>query len=196
MKKIIIITTISFLLCSCVSYKQEILNLNLLTSDQYSNLGNNKSIQIKVIDKRMNKDSLGNKRLGNNVITIKSSQSLTDIIQDKINKDLEQNGFLTANSNLEHNQVNKTLTIEIITLNYSAYREFFIGNSKTKILLKIIATDLSQGKQYTTSHNLSVSKKHFIMPLITTDEKTINHILQEALDDIFNNQKLLKFLNN
>ena len=182
----------SFLLSSCVLYNQESLHLNLSANKQLSSFGGNKSVVVEVKDERANKDLLGNKRLGNELIAIKSEQNLAETIKDKVAKDLEQNGFLvSSNSNLE----NKTLEVKILTLNYKAYREFFIGTSKIDILLKITAKNQDASKSYSTTQNFSLSKNHFIMPLITTDEKTINFALQESLNGIFDNQKLLDFLN-
>ena len=199
MKKIL--ATISFLslLSSCVSYNQETLNLNLPIVKKYSDVGGNKSVELIVVDSRKDKDLLGNKRLGEKLITIKSSQNLTDSLRDKISRDLEQNGFLLTSSTNNFSaqySADKSLEVKILTLNYSAYREFFIGNSKIEILLKIVAKNKSGGAVYSTSQSLSLDKKHFIMPLITTDEKTINTALQEAIDGILANQKLLEFLKN
>lgn len=191
MKKILIILGLT-ILTSCVSYNQEMLNLNLLPNQKYSDLGGNKTISLSVVDERINKD-LGNKRLGEDLIIIKSNQDLLQTIRDNVTKNLGQYGFLTSSENNSESSA-KTLEVHIITLSYNAYREFFMGSSKINILLKIVAKDKKSGNSYITEQSLALDKSHFIMPLITTDEKTINDALQEAVGGILSNQKLTDFL--
>jgi uncharacterized lipoprotein YajG len=196
MKKFLALIITSIFLSSCVSYDQEMLNLNLSIAQRYSDLGGNKSVELTVIDSRKNQEALGNKRLGDDVIAIKSSQNLVDLVKNKVGRDLEQNGFLVASSTDTSGLADKTLEVKILTLNYNAYREFFMGTSKIEVLLKITAQNKADKSSYSTTQSFSLDKNHFIMPLITTDEKTINAALQEVLDGVFANQKLLDFLKN
>lgn len=192
MKKFFTLIVSSILLSSCVSYNKEMLNLDVSVAPKYSDYGGSQAIRLVVVDDRLDRNLLGNKRLGENLIAIKSNQNLTDVIKDKIAKDLGQNGFLAVDGGM----VNKVLEIHIINFNYNAYRDFFVGNSKIDVLLKITAKNKAYGTSYTTKQSLSLNKKHFIMPLITTDEQTINFALQDALDGILANQQLLEFLKN
>jgi len=194
MKELLTILTLGISLSSCVSYNQEMLNLNLSIAQKYSDNGKNKTVELSVLDGRKDKDLIGTKRLGENLIAIKPSQDLIGVIQNKISRDLEQNGFLVATQNTT--LANTLLEVKILTFNYNGYREFLVGSSKIEILLKITAQDKVGGTKYSTTQSFSLDKNHFIVPLITTDEKTINNALQEALDGIFTNQKLLEFLKN
>jgi uncharacterized lipoprotein YajG len=194
MKKLLILIIASALLSSCVASNQETLNLNLSIAQKYSDFGSNKSVELLVVDERKDKDLIGNKRLGEDLVAIKSSQNLVDLIQNKVSRDLEQNGFLVASQS--SGLADKNLEVKILTFNYNAYREFLIGTSRIEILLKITAKNKVGNASYSTTQSLSLDKNHFIMPLISTDEKTINKALQEALDGVFANQKLLEFLKN
>jgi hypothetical protein len=190
MKKLLTILLPFIFLSSCVSYDQEILGFNLSASEKYSDFGKGKAVQVLVTDDRIDNNLLGKKRLGQRVVKIKSDQSVTAAAKSKISKDLGQQGFVAVDGGL----IDKVLEVHIVNLNYNAYREFFIGSSKVDVLLKIVARDVSSGVTYSTKQSLTMDKKHFIMPLITTDEKTINLALQEALNSVFENQKLLDFL--
>ncbi len=192
MKKLLTLIITSALLSSCVLSNQETLNLNLSIASQYSNFGKNKSVELVIMDGRKDKDLIGNKRLGENLVVIKSNQNLVNLVENKISRDLEQNGFLVTS--LSSGLADKYLEVKILTLNYNAYREFFIGSSKVEILLKITAKNKADDAKYSTTQSFSLDKNHFIMPLISTDEKTINAALQEVLDGVFANQKLLGFL--
>lgn len=194
MKKLFTLIIVSTLLSSCVAANQETLNLNLSIAQKYSDFGGNKSVELSIVDGRKDRDLIGNKRLGEDLVTIKSSQNLVDLIQNKVSRDLEQNGFLVASQS--SGLADKNLEVKILTFNYNAYRELLIGTSKIEVLLKITAKDKTGNSNYSTTQSFSLDKNHFIMPLISTDEKTINSALQEVLDDIFINQKLLDFLKN
>ena len=195
MKKIIIFIISSILLSSCVSYKQENLNLNLSVNKKYFDLGGNDVIALMVVDDRIDKTLLGNKRVGEKSIDIRSKQNLVEVVRDKVVKDLERNSFLVEKSEKfgESTSTSKTLKVEIVTFHYNACREFFISNAKVDILLRMTAQNKA-GEKYVTDKNFSLDRDHFIMPLISTDEKTINAALQEVLDTVFENQKLLEFL--
>ena len=193
MKKLLTLI-IALTLFSCASSNQETLNLNLSIAQKYSDNGGNKSVELSVVDSRKDKDSLGNKRLGESLVAIKSNQSLVDLVQNKISRDLEQNGFLIASQN--SGLADKFLEVKILTFNYNAYREPVVGTSKVEVLLKITIKNKVGGASYSTTQSFSLDKNHFIVPLISTDEKTINAALQEVLDGIFTNQKLLEFLKN
>jgi uncharacterized lipoprotein YajG len=194
MKKFLVVLTTLTLLSSCVSYNKEELKINFSPTKNYSNNGDGKKVGLNVVDVRdSNRELIGQKRLGSLVVVIKSDGNLIDLISGKVSKDLEQNGFKVVG--FDSRSADKTLEVAILNLDYSAYREFFIGSSKIEVLLKITAIDKS-GSRYSTTQSFELSKKHFIMPLITTDEKTINNALQEVLDEIFANKKLLEFLKN
>jgi uncharacterized lipoprotein YajG len=193
MKKLVLLIITSALLYSCVAANQETLNLNLSIASKYSDLGGNKSIALSVVDARSDKDLIGQKRLGESLVVIKSSQNLVDLMQNKIARDLEQSGFLVA-SQKSAALADKFLEVKILTFNYNAYREFVVGTSKIEVLLRITAKDRAGNANYSTTQSFALNKNHFIVPLISTDEKTINTALQEALDGILANQKLLEFL--
>ncbi|MES2676954.1 MAG: YajG family lipoprotein [Pseudomonadota bacterium] len=194
MKKLLTIIIASISLFSCAANNQETLNLNLSIAQKYSDVGGNKSVELNVVDARKDKDLLGRKRLGENLVVIKSGENFVDLVHNKITRDLEQNGFLVAAQNT--GLADKFLEVKILTFNYNAYREFVVGSSKIEVLIKITARNKVGSANYSTTQSFSLDKNHFIMPLISTDEKTINTALQEALDGVFSNQKLLEFLKN
>jgi len=192
MKKSLLLIILSTLLSSCVAANQETLNLNLSIASQYSDFGGNKSVALSVVDARNDQDLIGKKRLGENLVVIKSEQNLVDLATNKIARDLEQNGFLITSNN--SGLADKFLEVKILTFNYNAYREFVVGTSKVEVLLRITAKNKAENASYSTTQSFSLDKSHFIVPLISTDEKTINKALQEALDGVLANQKLLEFL--
>jgi uncharacterized lipoprotein YajG len=194
MKKILTLFGL-LLLCSCASYKEEILNLNLSINPKYSGFGDNKYVELLIVDDRDNKDLLGKKRLGDDSIEIKSNRDLVGLVRKKISHDLEQNGFLIVGKK-DPKPDGKFLEIRILNFNYEANRGFIIGKSTIKSSLKVNALNKNGGEKYSTRHNFSLENNHFVAPSIATDEKTINSTLQEVLDDVLADQKLLEFLKN
>jgi uncharacterized lipoprotein YajG len=79
-------------------------------------------------------------------------------------------------------------------LQYKAKRQFFIGTSKANASFKVIVKNSKTGSKFTKNFDLSLKNKHFIAPLESTDAATINALLQEIIENILNDESLLKKL--
>jgi disulfide oxidoreductase YuzD len=58
----------------------------------------------------------------------------------------------------------------------------------------VVKDKYDKNKKYQKNYGLTIEKDHFIMPLITTDEDTINAALQETIYDIFQDDGLIENL--
>ncbi|MCE3254880.1 MAG: putative lipoprotein [Rickettsiaceae bacterium] len=198
MKKFAFSIILLGLLSSCVYYDKEQVNLDLSINKRYADFSGSKVIEVAVVDERMDKKIIGTKRLGEELVPITANKNLIDVIKDKVTKDLEQDGFFVQNPATSlggkiTDLTNKSLEIKIVNFRYTANRGFLEGSSKIEILLRVTAKG-PLGKKYVTDKNFYATKKHFIVPLISTDEKIINESLQEALDSLLQNPKLTEFL--
>jgi len=186
-KKLFFIAFFSFTLSACVDYNQKSIDLGISLKNIPSNFGNFKKVQVRVFDVRNNKPNIGTKKVGDILVTINSNQDLIKLIGDRISEGLERKGFAKGDD--------KIMEIYITSFEYEARRRFFTGNSKMSVLFKITVKDkYDDNKKYQKSYGLTVEKDHFIMPLITTDEDTINAALQETIYDIFQDNALIENL--
>jgi uncharacterized lipoprotein YajG len=178
-----------FFTFSCVSYDNAVIGLNFSQQGEYSRIGNGQRIAVFFSDTRKNKDIIGSKKLGDHLITINSNQNLIDVAKSKVAGDLMQHGFAIGC----FRSSNKSLEIKVVEFAYEAKRGL-VGKSNVNVALEIIAKDKKSGKKYRTKQNISLDKNHFIMPLIETDQETINLALQESFGSVAKDQKLLDFL--
>jgi uncharacterized lipoprotein YajG len=187
MKKLLLILITSLSLSACATNKVENLNFRLSLDSDSSNIGNNKKVEVVVIDERTDSETLGQKRVGKYFVTIKSNQNLVDLIQDQVNHGLAQKGFSRG--------FDKTLEIRLVNLDYNANRGVFKGHSKASVLLRVAVKDkFNISKKYQRNYGLTIDKDHFIAPLLTTDEQSINFVLQETLNDLLRDQDLMETL--
>jgi uncharacterized lipoprotein YajG len=184
MKKILILASL-FVAASC-TYTTQRVNLNFSFDDKKSGLGNNTVLDVAVIDDRMDKEILGKKKIGDEEVNIVSEQNLAALLQKRIAENLVQRGFKQGKG--------KLVEFHIESLKYKAKRKFFIGKSEADTNFKVIVKNVRNGTTFTKNFNLSVKNKHFIMPLEATDANTINDLIQEVVENILNDESLLKSL--
>jgi uncharacterized lipoprotein YajG len=183
MKKIFLISAI-LMLSSCNHYDQK-MKLEIVMPKQKPAVTNSKTFELTVVDQRKDADVLGTKQFGEEKIEITSNQNLALFLQNELSENLLQKGFQFGK--------NKKVEIAIKSFGYKAERAF-VGKSKVDINLQITVKNNQTGKKFTRNLELSSSRKHFIAPLETTDAKSINAILKEAVQNILSDEAFLQSL--
>jgi uncharacterized lipoprotein YajG len=181
MKKILLISAI-MLLSSCTHYNQK-MKLDIVLPKQKPVATNSRTFELSVVDQRKEADILGTKTFGEEKIEISSDQSLAVFLQNELSESLMQKGFQLGK--------NKKVEVAIKTFSYKAQRAF-VGKSKVEINLQITVKNNLNGKKFTRNLELSSSRKHFIAPLETTDAKSINALLKEAVQNILSDEAFMQ----
>jgi uncharacterized lipoprotein YajG len=186
MKKILIIVSLlTFFSCS---YQTQKVKLDLSFDDEKSNIGNGLGIQVVAFDERLEKEFVGTKKIGDEKVKIVIEQNLPELLQSKIKENLLKKGFKIGKD--------KLVEIHVESLSYKAKRQFFISTSNASGNIKIVVKNYKNNEKFTKNFDLSLKRKHFIMPLESTDSKTINAILKEIVEDILNDESFIKNLSN
>lgn len=185
MKKLFIAATL-LLLTSCTHQNQH-MRFNISLKEAKSNIGNGTKIDLIVFDERSDDGVIGTKEFSHDEkIKIINEENIAILLTKKINQNLMEKGFAKGTG--------KTLEIHIEKLHYQAKREFFVGSSEAEAAIKVVVKNGKDKSTFTKNFSLSLSGKHFIAPLESTDAATINNLLQEITQDILNNEELLKTL--
>jgi uncharacterized lipoprotein YajG len=184
MKKFLLIASL-FTAISCTHQNQQV-KLGFYFDPAKSNAGNGSAIQLEVFDDRSNKVNLGYKKFGEEKIEITANQNLEEFLRNKISEGLIAKGFKIAKGTI--------VEIHIETLKYKAARHFPVGQSEAHSTLKVIVRNSASKNEFTKNYKLDVNNKHFIAPLESTDEATINSLLQEITSDIITDDAFLKSL--
>lgn len=159
------------------------MKLDFRSNKNQASIGNNSSISVKVFDDRKNKETLGQKKFGEEKIKIIAEQNLADFLQEKFAAGLALKGFKIGFGPLAE------FHVEI--LEYEAARHFPVGNSEAHAAIKVIVKSDKNSGSFTKNYKLDLRNKHFLAPLESTDEQTINSLLQEISSDIISDNALL-----
>ncbi len=186
MKKLLVISSLLLAISSC-SYQTEKVKLNFAFEGEKINVGNNVKVKVTVLDKRSEKsDVLGNKKYCNGrKINIASEENLTNFLKETISKDLARKGFKAGSD--------RTMEVSIEELKYKS-RCGFIGKSKGEISVMVKIKDANQTVKLTKNFSLSLNNKTFIISLAKTDEKLLNEMIDEVINNIIHDEALFKAL--
>lgn len=183
MKKLLFIA--AFVVLSSCTYHDQRVQLDLVIYNEKSDIGLGKGIDLRTFDDRLNPSILGNKEFcDDEKILLTSNQNLTELVKDRISKNLSAKGFTKGND--------KIVEVAIKELKYTAKCQFVIGKSEANVLIKVSVTDTKTSTKVTKNFELVVKNKHLFRPLAATDVATINDLLGEVLQDILTDDILTK----
>lgn len=184
MKKIL--AMFSLLLAISCSHANQTVKLDFTLDNKKSDIGNDKKVRILVIDDRSNKEIIGSKEFGDEKIEIKLDQNLAEFLQKKITESLVEKGFKIGDE--------KIVEIHLKKLKYKAKCKFMIGSSKANGEINLIVKNSKTKSEFTKDYNLSLKRKHFLVPLESSDAKIINSLIEEMAEDILDDKKFLENL--
>lgn len=183
MKKILLIATLLTAI-SCSHYDQKV-KLDIAFDSTKENVGKGQAIDLTVVDRRADKEILGTKKFGDATVKITSDQDLAAFLQTRITENLLARGFKMGKG--------KDVEISIEEFKYKASRHFPTGKSKGNVTLRVVVKG-GFGEKFTKNYEISVKNKHFVGPLQSTDERTINALLQDAARTLVNDEMFLQSL--
>jgi len=184
MKKLLIIAAL-LALASCTHLDRKI-KLDFSQNPKKSNFGSGIKTSVNVIDERLDKNKIGSKEFcDNKKITLSSEENIAQLFKKKIDESLKQKGFSSGGDRL--------IEVHIQQFNYKAECGF-LGKAEAEIALQISITNTKTNLKVTRDFELKNDSKHFIIPLAATDEKIINELLEDMMDNILENEALLKNL--
>jgi uncharacterized lipoprotein YajG len=161
-----------------------------------TNIGNNATVAVKVVDERSDK-SLGYRGSAyGKAAKITTGQNVAEVIYEKIVEGLKQNGFNPVPHGFNpvpHSKgITRALKVEIRLIEYSTSVGFWTGGVHTKSALKAIAKN--NGKVYENLYRVDNEKRIVFAPFAKENEKLINKAVSEVLQKLFGDQELIAFL--
>jgi len=182
-KQILVLSLIA--LASC-TYNDRKISLNLNIEQNQHTISKATALKISVVEYRQDPQVIGTKKIGDAKVNLTSDQNLAIMLHDKISQSLFAQGFKKGND--------KQLEFRIEEFRFKAERHFFIGKSDAEAKIKAIITDAKGNVKFTKTFELSLKNKHFIASFETTDEETINQLLNDVAQDIVSDKSLLENL--
>lgn len=185
MKKFLLILPLLTMI-SCV-YNDQKIPLNFDLNNQISTIGGYKGVELLVIDNRINRPLIGRKKFSSDEeIEIVPTTDLSAFLQQKITQNLLSRGFQYGKD--------KMVQIYIESFFYEASRNIMVGNSGINAKFRVVVKDKKSNDEFVKNYEMSLNKKHFVMPLESTDELTINLFLRDMLQEILSDDNFIESL--
>ena len=153
-----------------------------------TNIGNDTTVVMRVVDERPD-SSLGHRGVAYKGAEITTDQDVGAVIYKSIAEGLKSNGF---NPVPFTGDIPTILSVDIRLLEYSTSMGFWTGGIHTKAALKITADN--DGKIYENFYRANNEKRVFFVPFADENEKLINAVAIDVLQQLFQDQELFLFL--
>jgi uncharacterized lipoprotein YajG len=188
MKKLVYFLLVGFLFSGCAYINQD-LKVKPDTSISESDIGGGKKITLKVVDER--EDQIIGKRrdgYGMNGATITTKQDMVEILSNII-----VGGLARKNFSVSSEQVPTVLKIELRVLSYDTSMGLWTGGNIGKSALKVIAT-AENGQVYEKMYRGQREIRTAFIGSQETNSNVVNGALSDAVDNLFKDDELLRFL--
>jgi uncharacterized lipoprotein YajG len=153
-----------------------------------SSVGNGVDVAVRVLDRRPSQ-TLGHRGLESKNAAIKTEQNVAALFQERIIEGLTRKGF----SAVPHEgQPGRLLTVEIRQIDYTAEMEFWKGVAKTEVTLNVSV--IKDGVRFERNYSGKRSEKTIEAPSAKTNERLINNAITDALQRLFEDQSLMRYL--
>ncbi len=184
MKKIIL-TIPFFLIISCAFTNQKVA-MNFDLQNQSSTIGNNRSIDVQIIDTRHSK-ILGKKRISEEkAVEIELDGDLSAELKDAVLQNLQGRGFKQGKD--------KEIILNIEKFSYNAKIGYPVGTSKSELDIKVTVKDNRNGVKFVKNYGTSLSGKHFLFPTESTVSENVNQLLHDVMQDIISDDNFMDSL--
>ena len=153
-----------------------------------STVGQGVTVAVRVTDRRTSQ-TIGRRGVDSEDAAITTTQNVITLFQDKIVQGLEKKGFTAGRYD---GQPVRTLTVEIRRIDYKTDMEFWKGIVKTEAVLDavVLKDDMKFEQTYTGQRKDTTVEA----PSAKTNDRLINGAISEAVQKLFEDHNLLRFL--
>ncbi len=187
----LIVVFISIVMCflfGCAFSPQEVM-LEPTLNIAETNIGNGAKVSFDVVDER---DDILIGHRGSaygKAAKISNNQDITQVFSDAITEGLKRNGFLPVEGS---DNSTRQLKVQIRLIRYETSMGFWTGGVHTKATIKAIASN--NGKTYAKLYRVENEKRFLFVPESKENNRLINDIVSEVINELFNDEKLMSFL--
>ncbi len=173
------------------AYIDQNVKVNPTISLAKSDIGKGKKVSVQIIDDR-EEQIIGKRRDGYGLAGAKitTDQDLVEVLKVPIFEGLSAKGFLPTQ------ELDNTiaLKVELRSLAYDNAVGLWTGGNIGKATIKVVATN-AVGKTYEKNYRGQKEIRTFFVGSQETNAKVINGAFEEAILRMFEDEELLKFLN-
>jgi len=153
-----------------------------------STVGNGVTVAVRTIDKRAS-ETIGHRGVDSQNAAITTTQNVAALFQEKIIEGLRQKGF---SASAFAGQPGRLLIVEIRQIDYTTDMEFWKGIVKTEAVLG--ASMIKDGVKFEQSYSGKRTENTVEAPGAKTNERLINGAISDALQRLFEDENLIRYL--
>lgn len=188
MKRILgLISLVPVIFASC-AYSTQDVRIAPVLSVVPSTIGEQKTVELKVVDDRDDKNIGRRVEMHNVGAMITNSQDLEQVFRDKLKEGLEAKGFKVV----ETGNPERALKVEIRTIKYTTsagiVRAGFLVNASMKALAK------NGTETYEKMYRSDENEKGFFLPFADENEAQINAAVSGVFAQFFGDEELFTLL--
>jgi uncharacterized lipoprotein YajG len=187
LKHLVIFSALASVLSGC-AWVPQTATLNPAPRITPSAVGNGVTVAVRVTDRRPSK-TIGRRGLESQNAAIKTEQDVPALFQRRIIEGLTRKGFSAVSY---EGQSGRLLTVEIRQIEYTAEMEFWKGVAQTDVTLG--ASMIKDGVTFERVYSGKRSEKTLESPSAKTNERLINDAISDALQRLFEDESLLRYL--
>lgn len=153
-----------------------------------STLGNGVTVAVRVIDTRRS-SIIGHRGVDSKNAAIKTEQDIVALFRQKIVEGLTRKGFAAV---VFEGQPGRSLTVEIRQIDYTTDMDFWKGLIQTEAVIS--ASMIKDGAKFEQVYSGKRSETTVEAPRAKTNERLINGAISDALQRLFEDERLLHYL--
>jgi uncharacterized lipoprotein YajG len=175
------------LICGC-AWKPQSATLQPAPNITPSTVGSGVKVAVRVIDKRES-DTIGYRGLDSKNAAITTKQNVAALFQAKIIEGLVRKGF---SASAFEGQPGRLLVVEIRKIDYTTDMEFWKGIVRTEVVLG--ASMIKDGVKFEQFYSGKRTENTVEAPGAKTNERLINGAISDALQRLFEDENLIRYL--
>lgn len=181
--------TIAGLFAGCAWVHQDA-TLKLDPAITPSSIGRDATVAVKVLDQRRSK-TIGYRGLDSKNATITTDQDVAALFRAKIVEGLSRKGF---NAVPHGEQPGRPLTVEIRQIEYKTDMDFWKGIIQAEVAIS--AWSVREDASYERIYHGQRKDTTMEAPGAKTNERLINGAISDALQNLLEDERLIRFLAN
>ena len=150
--------------------------------------GNGVPVAVRVLDRRRS-EVIGYRGVDSKNASIKTEQKVAPLFQERIIDGLKHKGFLAS---AFEGQSGRLLTVEIRQIDYKTDMEFWKGIIQTEAVL--VASTIKDGLKFEQFYTGKRTENTVEAPGAKTNERLINGAISDALQRLFEDERLIRYL--
>jgi uncharacterized lipoprotein len=186
--KLLVLCTTAVVIFSGCAWVRQTATLKLEPIIEASSIGKDVTVAVRVVDRRSS-TVIGHRGVDSKNAAIKTDQNVPELFREKIQEGLGRKGFTAQKYD---GQPGRLLTVEIRRLVYTTDMEYWKGI--VEVEAELLAFTVKDGVKFEQFYRGQRKETTVEAPRASTNERLINGAISDAVQRLFEDERLLRYL--